>query len=44
MKRITKNVIIEEGINCTANTNIGTDGQTCRRLRRIEIVGFWPTL
>ena len=39
-KRIAKNTILEEGINYTANTNIGTDGQTCRRLKRNEIVGF----
>ena len=35
---------LKESINYTANINVGTDEQTWRRLKRIEIVGFWKLL
>ena len=35
---------LKKSINNTANTNVGTDEQIWRRLKRIEIVGFWKLL
>ena len=35
---------LKESINYTANIKVGTDEQTLRRLKRIEIVGFWKLL
>ena len=35
---------LKESINYTANIKVGTDEHTWRRLKRIEIVGFWKLL
>ena len=35
---------LKESVNCTANINVSADEQTWRRLKRIEIVGFWKLL
>ena len=32
--------MLKESINYTANIKVGTDEQTWRRFKRIEIVGF----
>ena len=41
MKQQLSRKTLKEGINDTENTKVGTNGQTWRRFKRMEIVSFW---